>query len=97
MTEPCQDCGVAHQSLDERAEEAAENAQCTRCGVIILQDTSSSGVVFGRIMVPLLRVTHTYQLCGKCGLALREFVFPALQSDPHFLEVKRRLLTEFWT
>ena len=87
MTEP---------TLEERAERAAETAQCSRCGVVILQEESKTGVVFGRLIVPILGVTHTYQLCGKCGLLLREFLFPGILDDPVYLAIKNRLLTEFW-
>lgn len=83
-------------SLDALAEEAANKATCSRCGVVILADSSAEGVVFGRIMVPLVRVNHAFQMCGKCGLALREFVFPPLLQDRNYLAVKEQLLTRFW-
>ena len=85
------------RTLEERAEEAAEEATCQRCDVVILEDPSAQGVVFGRLMVPLLRVQHAYQLCGKCGLGLREYLFPGILEDPSYLEVRRQLLTEHWT
>lgn len=84
-------------SLEERAAEAASRATCARCKVVILDDSSGSGVVLGRLIVPLLGIKHAYQMCGKCGLALREFIFPDLDRDPVYQECKRKLLTEFWT
>ena len=83
------------QTLAERASEAAEKATCQRCDVVILQDPSAQGVVFGRLLVPLARVKRSYQLCGKCGLALREFIYPRILDDPVYLEIKRELL-ERW-
>lgn len=84
-------------SLEERAEAAAQEARCQRCEVVILDDASASGVVFGRLIVPVLGVKHEYQLCGKCGLGLREYVFPKLVDDPNYQSVKRQLLMEYWT
>jgi hypothetical protein len=83
--------------LTARAEEAANNARCARCQVVILEDSSKTGVVFGRLLVPILGVKHTYQLCGKCGLGLREFLFPGILDDPTYLAVKATLLGEHWT
>ena len=82
-------------SLQERLVKAALEARCQRCEVVILEDSSKAGVVFGRLLVPVLGVKHAYQLCGKCGLALREFLFPRLLDDPNFVETKRQLLTEW--
>lgn len=84
------------RTLEERAEEAAQTAQCDRCKVVILDDSSKLGVLFGRILVPLLGVKHTYQLCGKCGLALREFLFPRILDDPVYQDLKRQLVSEHW-
>lgn len=82
--------------LDERAEEAARNATCMRCQVVILGEASAVGMVFGRIIVPVTGIQENYQLCGKCGLALREFLTPELLQDQHYLGVKTQLLGEFW-
>ena len=84
-------------TLEQRASEAAEKATCQRCEVVILEDSSATGVVFGRLMVPILQVKHAYQLCGKCGLGLREYVFPKILEDHNYLAIKEKLLTEFWT
>lgn len=84
-------------TLEERAEAAARTAVCTRCDVVILEDRSATGVLFGRLIVPVLGVKRQFQLCGKCGLALREFLYPELASDPDYQLKKLALLTEFWT
>jgi hypothetical protein len=83
-------------TLDEKAEEAANKATCQRCETVILSDSSAEGVVFGRLIVPILGVKHEYQLCGKCGLGLREYVFPKILEDDGYLAVKNQLLTEHW-
>lgn len=88
--------GCDPSSLDERAREAAERAECTRCSVRILSDDSKAGLVFGRVFVPVSDARHSFQLCGKCGLALREFLKPSLVDDPEYQLAKHRLLTEFW-
>lgn len=85
-----------NEELQARAEAAAEQAECTRCKVRILADESKTGMVFGRLFVPLAGSRHTFQLCGKCGLALREFLFPHLLDDATYAEIKRLLLTEHW-
>lgn len=83
-------------TLDERAEAAAREAVCTRCEAVILDEASKAGVVFGRLIVPIVSVTHTFQLCGKCGLGLREFLFPSITEDIIYQSVKHQLLTDHW-
>lgn len=83
--------------LDARAEEAASKATCKRCGVLILQDSSASGLVLGRIIVPGVNVNISYQLCGKCGLALQEFLCPGLVTEREYMAVKTQLLQEHWS
>jgi hypothetical protein len=83
-------------TLEERAEAAAREAVCTRCDAVILDEPSRAGVVFGRLMVPVLGAKHEFQLCGRCGLGLREYLYPEVQHDPRYNLIKNLLLTEHW-
>lgn len=83
-------------SLEERAEEAARKATCRRCETVLLDDPSAIGMVFGRLRVPMSGVNLSYQLCGKCGLGLREFLQPSLVDDRAYQTAKVQLLTEHW-
>lgn len=87
---------MTREELDAKAEAAARDAKCQRCKVVILEDPSKSGVVFGRLMVPMLGVSHTYQLCGRCGLLLRELIYPELDYDEKYQQIKSALVEEFW-
>lgn len=100
MTEVPFDDGVhrpPHEpTLDERAEAAAQEAVCTRCLAVILDEPSKAGLVFGRVLVPLLGVKDTFQLCGKCGLGLREYLYPEIALDPQYWSARQELLRDHW-
>ena len=83
--------------LEAEAEAAAERARCTICDVRIMGEKSRDGVLFGRIVGPFLEQPLTFQVCGLCGLKLREFIVPDVLDDPVYVESKATLLREFWT
>lgn len=83
-------------TLEERAEQAAENARCQRCEKRIMRDKSAEAMAFLRILVPGLGFKKAVQLCGRCGVDLREFLSPELADDPGFQATKQALLGE-WT
>lgn len=83
------------KDLEERAEKAASEAKCGRCGEVILRGTSAVGMVTGYYRAVALGVTAPFQLCGNCGIALREFINPRLEDDPIFQRVKKKI-QEMW-
>lgn len=87
-----EDAAERRAALDAAAEEAAERAVCARCGVRILGDPSREGVVFGRVMVPMIRLKEAFQLCGRCGLKLREFLTPEVLDNDDYIGKRNQLL-----
>lgn len=79
-------------TLEERAEQAAKNAKCSRCGVVIMSSPASLGLTTGTVRTSALGTTVGFQLCGGCGLAVREAIWPALLVDPKYLALREELL-----
>lgn len=82
--------------LEERAAKAAQEARCGRCRVVIVSAGSAMGVVTGYYRAVALGSTTAFQLCGLCGLELREFLQPALEDDRAFQNMKD-ILVEGWS
>lgn len=87
---------MTREELDIKAEAAARNAKCDRCAVKIMESPSYTGAMVGTFRVSVVGVTEGYQLCGRCGLYLREFLRPGLRHQAHFQGVKMELL-ERWS
>lgn len=82
-------------TLEERAEEAAKKAKCSRCGTVIMQDPGRLGLATGTLRTSALGTTVGFQLCGKCGLVVREAIWPKLLTDPNYLSLRAELM-EMW-
>lgn len=82
--------------LEARAARLAAEAICTRCQTLIMDDSSAAGLMFLSVRVPLMSVKETHQLCGKCGVQVREFLYPELLGDEKFQSAKHELLMEHW-
>lgn len=83
-------------TLEERAAEAARNARCGRCRRKMLESGTQEGFLTGYYRVMSLRQTVPFQLCGPCGVELREFLNPALAEDGQFQALKKIIL-EGWS
>jgi len=81
--------------LEERAERAARNARCGRCRRRMLESGTQEGFLTGYYRVMSLRQTVPFQLCGPCGIELREFLNPDLAEDGQFQALKKIIL-EGW-
>lgn len=75
-------------NLDARAAEAARNARCGRCRKKMLESGTQEGFLTGYYRVMALRQTVPFQLCGPCGIGLREYLNPELTTDPEFQQIK---------
>lgn len=81
--------------LEEKAAEAAKRAPCGRCGEVILETESAIGTVTGYYRAVAIGTTSSFQLCGECGLDLREFLNPHLVEDAIYRGFKE-LLRGMW-
>lgn len=81
--------------IEAAAEQAALEARCERCRTFVVMDASAAGTILGRLIIPGAGKKHSFQLCGKCGLQLREFLMPELEFDRVFQEAKAALM-EHW-
>lgn len=81
--------------LEARAAEAAAQAGCSRCKAVILEEGSLIGLVFVRMEAVATRQKDAVQLCGKCGLLLREFLRPERLDDPRY-QAAADLLRRTW-
>lgn len=82
--------------LPDEVIENASKAHCARCKEQIVAQESMTGTVFVNYYVPALGQRHREFLCGMCGLAFREFLYPELEQDQKFQTVKR-MLQGRWT
>lgn len=82
--------------LSAETVEAASKAHCVRCAIRIVDAPSLAGTVFVSFMVPSVSVRDRAMLCGACGLAFREFLYPYLADDDGFQYARTRLLGEHW-
>jgi hypothetical protein len=60
--------------LEQRAEELARRATCTRCGCVILESVGAAGAVTGTLRSLAVGSTEHIKLCGGCAFALRLFL-----------------------
>lgn len=81
--------------MDARAAEAARGARCGRCRELLLESGTAEGFLSGYYRVMALRQTVPFQLCGTCGIGLREYLNPELVTDPEFQQIKDSIL-EGW-
>lgn len=81
------------EDIEQAAEEAGARAACSRCKAVIVEESSATGAVRGTYRAIALRPDYAqhFQLCGRCGLRLREFLFPEVEHNPIYLETKRQL------
>lgn len=79
------------EETEERARQLAAEAPCSRCGEVILDGPSAVGVVTGQYRLVATRQSVPYQLCGMCGLRLREFLFPESTRDPRYTALRDAL------
>lgn len=75
--------------------ETAKKAKCSRCKAVVVEESSVTGTVMVSYYVPALGVRQRGILCGKCGLAFREWLYPELADSPEFQAVKTELLRRF--
>lgn len=84
------------EGLPTETVERAKRASCSRCKIRIVDAPSLSGTVFVSYLVPSMSVREREMLCGACGLAFREFMYPELLDDQRFQAAKQMLLGEHW-
>lgn len=82
--------------LPDEVIENASKAHCARCKEQIVAQESMTGTVFVNYYVPALGKREREFLCGMCGLAFREFMYPELLTNETFQNVKG-MLQERWT
>lgn len=80
------------EDLEARAEELAEKAECSRCGAVIMEEPSALGVSGVSVRGLATGLVNHFTLCGMCGLAVREFLMPALATDSVFQKLKASLM-----
>lgn len=81
--------------LEAKAAEAAKKALCGRCGGVIMETESAIGTVTGYYRAVAIGTVSPFQLCGECGLKLREFLNPQLVEDAIYRGFKE-LLRGMW-
>lgn len=69
----------------------SDELKCNRCETVLAEDSSVAGSSAGVVACPGAASKIHFALCGKCGLALREFLSPALETDELFQTVKAEL------
>ncbi len=86
------------EDIEQAAEQAAARAQCSRCKTVIMEEGSATGAVRGTYKAIALRPEYVQQfkLCGRCGLRLREFLFPEVEQNPLYVST-RRALERLWS
>lgn len=77
-------------NLEERAEQAARNARCTRCHTRLYDNTA--GMLVGSYRPVGVRQSVAFQLCGRDAVELREFLNPELADDPDWQKIKAEIL-----
>lgn len=83
------------EGLSSEQVAAAKSAKCARCKVPLVESKGLTGTVFVSYYVPLLGVKQREFLCGPCGLAFREFLYPELADNAAFQMAKTELLARF--
>lgn len=61
-------------TLAERAEAAAANATCTRCGSLMMQKRHQGALITGAFWLVGAKGTNHFNLCSGCGPAFRAFL-----------------------
>lgn len=61
-------------SLQERADEAAQRAKCTRCKCYILSMPSKAFIASGTVRKHGRGESAQFSLCGPCGFSLIGFL-----------------------
>lgn len=79
-------------SLEERAAEVAANARCGMCGEVILDRPDATGALVVRIRALYSGAGENVQLCGMCGLAVREILNPTLKTDTRYQRIKAEMI-----
>lgn len=79
-------------SLEERAAEVAADARCGVCDKVILDRPDATGALVVRIRALYSGLGENVQLCGMCGLAVREILSPALKTDARYQRVKTEMI-----
>lgn len=79
-------------NLEERAAEVAAEARCGMCSEVILDRPDATGAVVVRVRSLYSGAGENVQLCGTCGLAVREILNPALKTDTRYQRVKNEMI-----
>lgn len=79
-------------NLEERAAEVAAEARCGMCLKVILDQPDATGALVVRIRALYSGLSENVQLCGMCGLAVREILNPALKTDTRYQRVKNEMI-----
>lgn len=79
-------------NLEERAAEVAAEARCGMCLKVILDQPDATGAVVVRVRSLYSGAGENVQLCGTCGLAVREILNPALKTDTRYQRVKNEMI-----
>ena len=79
-------------NLEERAAEVAAEARCGMCDKVILDQPDATGALVVRVRSLYSGVGENVQLCGTCGLAVREILNPALKTDTRYQRVKNEMI-----
>lgn len=73
----------------------AKKAKCARCEEVVVEAASMRGTVMVNYYVPALGKRDRVILCGMCGLAFREFIYPYLLDNPQYQAAKAALVEGF--
>lgn len=79
-------------SLEERAAEVAADARCGVCSKVILDQPDATGALVVRIRALYSGLGENVQLCGMCGLAVREILNPTLKNNDRYQRIKAEMI-----
>lgn len=80
-----------HPDLPPEVIAKARDVKCSRCSVVVVDSSSVEGTTMVNFYAPTSGMRRRAVLCGACGLALREFLYPGLLDIPEYQAVAAEL------